>query len=441
MTGHRAFLERLYGVAIAAAHPRALVHAAIERLVERHPRARRVGVIALGKAGPAMTDAAVDRLATLGIPIVAGITVGAEDGSSPHLAMTRLTGDHPLPGPRSLEASDALERTIRDIRDAADVAIVLVSGGTTSLLAAPVEGVTRDDLAALYDALLRSGWDIAAMNDLRKRFLRWGAGRLAAALAPVPIQLALLSDVVGDDPRTIASGPCTPDVLDAAEVRRRLDALATLDAATRWALGAHLQRVAQGHLPETPKPDHPAFHSVSPPVVHGNATALAAATQCARSAGWPVVPASEPLRGEARTRGAEIGALLLSRLADRPLCIIHGGETTVTISTMAAGPGGRCQELALAAAQIISAADMGASSISLLAAGTDGRDGPTDAAGAIVDALSWTRIRDGGVDPAHALATHDSQRALALADALLPARVTGTNVMDIVVGLVGEPVS
>ncbi len=437
MTVHRELLERLYDVAVAAAHPRALVHDAIDRLREVHPDARRVGIISLGKAAPAMTVVAVERLAHVGATIVGGITVGAEEGQAAHRELTRLAGDHPSPGGRSHRAATALESTVGRIVAEADVALVLVSGGATSLVGAPVEGVTHEELAALYDALLRSGWDIAAMNDVRKRFLRWGAGRLAMALAPIRVQLALLSDVIGDDPRTIASGPCTPDPLTAADIAHRIDALATLDSATRTALTDGLRRVARGTRPESPKPGHAAFRTVSPPIIHGNATALEAVAAFAHAAGWPVMRSTEPMQGEAREIGAAIATSLLAAADRGPVCVIHGGETTVTIAS-AAPTGGRCQELALAAAQVLAGAGTRASPVALLAAGTDGRDGPTDAAGAIVDGDSWRRIRDAGIEPEIALAAHASNRALSAAGALLPRRTTGTNVMDIVIGLAGR---
>ena len=438
MTSHRALLEEIYDVAIAAAHPRVLVEQAVARLRGGQPQPRRIAIIAIGKAAPAMADAAVERLRLDDATIPGGIVIGSDDGPSPNPHMGRIAGDHPVPRARSLRAAYALDDVTRHARAGADAALVLISGGATSLVGAPVDGVAPEALAALFDSLLRSGWDIGAMNAVRKRFLRWGAGRLALALAPIPVHLAILSDVIGDDAGTIASGPCTPDPLPASDILRRLETLSVRDDVSKRSLAHYLERVMSGEFPETPKADHPAFSNVATPLIRGNATAVSAAAAHARAAGWTVVVSSSPLRGEARERGIEIAEALLAASARDSLCLIHSGETTVTMPADAAGEGGRCQELALAAAQVLDDAYARAPSIALLAVGTDGRDGSTDAAGAIIDRDSWRQARANGTPPERALSTHDSHRALDAAGALLSARFTGTNVMDIVVGLTGR---
>ena len=438
MTSHRALLEEIYDVAIAAAHPRGLVEETVTRLLDVHPPPRRIAIIAIGKAAPAMAEAAVERLTLNDATIAGGIVIGSDDGPSPDPRILRIAGDHPVPGARSLRAAAMLDDATRHARTEADAALVLVSGGATSIVGAPVDGVTPETLTALFDSLLRSGWDIGAMNAVRKRFLRWGAGRLALALAPIPVHPANLSDVIGDDAGTIASGPCTPDPLTASDILRRLEELSVRDSLTKRSLTDHLERVVSGDISETPKPGHPAFSNVATPLIHGNTTAVSAAAAHARAAGWTVVISRSPLRGEATERGVEIAAALLAASARDSLCLIHSGETTVTMFADAAGEGGRCQELALAAARVLDGAYVSAPSIALLAAGTDGRDGSTDAAGAIIDRDTWRHARANGTAPERALATHDSHRALDAAGALLPARFTGTNVMDIVVGLVGD---
>jgi glycerate 2-kinase len=457
---HRAFLETLYDVAVEAAHPRALVAEAVARLRDL-PDARRVAILAIGKAAPAMAEEAVTRLGERCLVITGGIIAGSADGESPHPDIVRVTGDHPLPGQRSVLASRALGTAVDRARTTSDAALVFISGGATSLIAEPIDGISLDSLIALYRTLLRTGWDIGAMNAVRKRFLRWGAGRLATAIAPLPIRLALLSDVIGDDPSTIASGPCSGDSLTAADVRERLDTLADLPSEVREELYDHLALVVSARLPETPKPNDPAFDGVSPPIVYGNGSALHAVAEHARARGWRVDLHREPLQGEAAARGAEIARALVAS-ANGALCVIHGGEPTVSVAGQTSGTGGRAQELALAAARVLHGArqQLGRSDraaagdperpidqdappvnrpITILAAGTDGRDGPTDAAGAVVDTSTWQRVRDHGVSPDEALSSHDSYAALAAASALLPRRVTGTNVMDIVVGLVGMP--
>jgi glycerate 2-kinase len=435
MSAHRQFLEQLYDVAVSAAHPRALVENAIASLLDAAEGPHRVALIAIGKAAPTMAAAAVAALDRSAAIITHGMSVGADEGASPHAAIRRVAGDHPGPGPRSFAAAEMLDVATGVACERSDAALVLISGGATSLVAAPVAGVSTNTLIALNDALLRSGWDITAMNAVRKRFLRWGAGRLAMALAPLRVHLAMLSDVVGDDPGTIASGPCSPDPNRATEILDRLPALRSLSSAAEAELREYIARVGRGDARETPKPGDPAFDHVTAPIARGNRAALRAVADHAQREGWTVHVARDPLTGDARERGMDIARTLLAAPAHARHCIIHGGETTVTLAPHHHGLGGRCQELALAAAQILAHESGGAASIALLAAGTDGRDGPSDAAGAIIDRDSWHRSASNGGAPQEALATHDSHRALAAAGALLPARVTGTNVMDIVVGL------
>ena len=387
-----------------------------------------------------MASVAVDVARERGTAIAGGVVVGADASDRPHPAIRCVVGDHPIPGARSIAAARAIADSASAVGDA-DLVLVLISGGATSLAAAPVDGLDDGVLPPLFDALLRSGWDIGAMNAVRKRFLRWGAGRLASALSPAAVQPAVLSDVIGDDPAFIASGPCAPDPLTARDVRARLETLAeAMPRPTFDALVGYLDAVTDGRLPETPKADHRSFESVRQPVVHGNAVALQAAVTRASQFGWRVIVARRPLAGDAAMRGGQLAAALLAGVSatghERPMCLIHGGETTVTLGTTARGRGGRCQELALAAARTFDASYERAQSVTLLAAGTDGRDGPTDAAGAVVDRDSWRRARAAGRDPAADLMAHDSYSALDAAGALLRTGRTGTNVMDVVVGLV-----
>jgi glycerate 2-kinase len=358
-----------------------------------------------------------------------------------------VVGDHPVPGPRSAAAAAAIGEIAARVR-ADDYVIVLVSGGGTSLAAAPapdVAGFGQDDLAELYAAVLASGADIVAMNAVRKRFARWSGGRLATALAPAHIQCLVVSDVLGDDVASISSGPCAPDPVTAT---------ALLAALQRTGLGArlpdaarrHLARAAAGEAPDTPKPSDRAFEHVTTRVIVSNGHALGAAADRVRAAGIDdVTVVGAPLTGEAAIAGVRLASDLIARRkrARGPRiarCVIWGGETTVTFAERA-GPsagvlGGRNQELALAAARSLSDAGEQGRDISILAAGTDGRDGPTDAAGAIVDGLTWPAVAAAGRDPAVDLAAHDAYRALDAAGALLRTGHSGTNVMDIVIGLV-----
>jgi hydroxypyruvate reductase len=335
-----------------------------------------------------------------------------------------------------------------------DVAIVLLSGGATSLIAAPLRGMSESDIGHLFELLLGSGLDIIAMNTVRKRFTRWGAGRLALALAPARTHALVISDVVGNDPEDIGSGPCTPDshtVREVIELLQRADLYTQLSPSMR----DYLTGVSRGVIPETPKASHPAFAHVRTRVIGANHLALDAAVARARELSVDAEPVRAPLRGDAARCGVAIAETLLQR-AERDLlgCVVWGGETTVQlgkpsppfahlavgnrlIDTRAmAATGGRCQELALAASKRLASGGAAARRITILAAGTDGRDGPTDAAGAFADAALWETMSRSGHDPEHALARHESYAALAAAGALLHRGLTGTNVMDVVIGVV-----
>ncbi len=315
-----------------------------------------------------------------------GLIVAAAPGAAPHHALALVTGDHPVPGPRSLAASRAIEATIARMPTDADVHVA-ISGGTTSLVAAPFEAVTLDAMHRAFTELLASGVSITEMNAARRKLTRWSDGRLATALAPRRTLVWLMSDVPGDDPRVIGSGPCTP-----------------------W--------------------DGSTLPGVSARLVASNAEALRAAAEAARHEGASVECVTPNLQGEARDAGRAIVRTVLDAGDDaRQRVWLWGGETTVTIRGDH-GRGGRSQELALAAAEMLCQAP---AHVTLLAAGTDGRDGPTDAAGAIVTPRTWSVITTAGIDPAESLASHDAYRALDSAGALLRTGPTGTNVMDLVI--------
>jgi glycerate 2-kinase len=395
----------------------------------------RVWIVALGKAAQPMAAAAVQALTDRGRAPAGGLVVASAAGPRPHASMPVLVGDHPEPGAGSLAAAEALARLVEQVAPK-DTVWVLLSGGTTSLIGAPQPGISGEELKALYTELLRSGLDITAMNRVRKRFTRWSAGRLARSLAPARVRCYIVSDVVGDDLASIGSGPCVPDVATAQEVRQALVAARLWDRLSP-SLRHHLDAVDRGDSSETPKPGDAAFERVVTKIVASNRLALDAAGRRARERGLVTEFLEAPLVGEAADAGARIARRLLGTGRDPDdatpaRCLIAGGETTVTFTGAQTGTGGRSQELALAAARALRGAPV---AVALLAAGTDGRDGPTDAAGAVVDTTTWDRIAAAGRDPQRDLENHDSYAALASADALLRTGQTGTNVMDIVLGI------
>ncbi len=433
--GARATLESLYGAAVRAVDPGPAVAAALAR-GPRPARGVPLWILALGKAAVPMAAAAARHARAQGLDLAGGLVVAPALAPAPDAALPVVAGDHPQPGAASLAAATLLGDVVARIPPGAEV-WVLLSGGTTSLVGAPLPGIAPAELHALYGLLLGSGLDIGAMNRVRKRFTRWGGGKLAAALAGAArIRQLVVSDVIGDDLPAIGSGPCVPDPATAREIHAELAAAGLWDRLP-VALRTHLAAVENGTAPETPKAGDPVFRTVETEIVASNALALEAAARHAAGLGLAVEIVRAPLLGEARTAGASVAATLRNN-SQAPgtqggarRCVIWGGETTVTLGEDP-GLGGRCQELALAAAATLA----GTAGITLLAAGTDGRDGPTDAAGAIVDGSTWQAISAAGRDPARDLARHDANPALAAAGALLAPGLTGTNVMDVVIGLV-----
>ncbi len=439
----RALALALYEAAVAAADPAQVVleglaaHAATLEPLAARPH----WIIAVGKAAPAMAGAARAWCAIERRHLAGGLVVGTDPAagalgtneSSIDDALTlataggvpldRLAGDHPVPGPRSLVAATALERLTQRVGPD-DVVLVLVSGGTSALIGAPIDGIRAVDLATLHTLLLGAGVPIGRINAVRKRFSRWGAGRLAIALRHARVVPILLADVPNEDPAMIGSGPVSPDPLTAGQVER---VLREAGIATRLPLSiaSTLGAMRADPARETPKPDDPAFIALAEPIVRGNALALAGAAAVARQRGWHVITEPAPLHGDAAAAGHVVAHR--ARRAAPGTVLLWGGETAVRLPDPH-GVGGRCQQLALAAAEEFAESSV---PVTLLAAGTDGRDGPTDAAGAVVDEgtpITPTALRD-------ALRRCDAHPVLAAAGALLPARATGTNVMDLVVAI------
>jgi len=497
----RALLTALYRAAVEGAAPFPRTRDALTAWIlanrDRIPRDARVHCIALGKAAPAMFSGAARALADEGIDIAGGVIVCAnrptgdasgDRGIPP--AVSLYVGDHPVPGPGSLEAGDAIDEAVLDV-DSGDIVVVLLSGGTTALAAAPVPALSQalgdaeraqNHIANLAETLLESGLAIHEMNAIRRRVLRWGAGRLAVALharGASAIPVFAISDVIGDDPATIGSGPCSADGLDAASFLALVDAHDVRGSLERG-MGEFLGILGAGAVPAVPAPDHPAFARVHYELVARNADAVGALAAAAHAAGIEeIVVEDHPLSGDAAGLGDALARRALAVVKSVPrrsrALYVAGGEPVVNLRATferawedgeahddaeAADPsgfreialggdviplqgvtddpmrGGRMQVLALTAALALEeAAAHGVRDvwrITVLAAGTDGRDGPTDAAGAIVDAGVPSRARRGGRNPERDAATGRSNYPLEAAGALLKHGPTGTNVMDVV---------
>jgi glycerate 2-kinase len=432
----RADADACFAAALAAVEPAALVRAHLARvdavLALRARSGERLAahagpvlVVGAGKAALAMARA----VATLaGGAMRGGVVVVPHGGAGPCPGgVTVVTGAHPVPDAAGETACArllaAVERT-----DAHTLVVAVLSGGASALLVAPAEGITLADKQAVTRALLLGGADIRALNAVRKHCSRVKGGGIArAAVSTAGLWALVLSDVVGDDPATIASGPTVADPTTFADARAAL-VHARVPGEIPIAVRARLKRGAAGRIPETPKPGDPALANARTLVVGGNRDAVAGAVDAARGLGYETEVLPDPLAGDAAEMGRTLAARLRGARRDRPVAVVGGGETTVQVRP--GGQGGRCQHLALAAALVL-AGEPGL----VLAAGTDGVDGPTDAAGAVVDGGTVARATAAGIDPSRALAASDSHRALDAAGDLLRTGPTGTNVADVVVAL------
>ena len=365
----------------------------------------------------------------LGDALSASLCVDVSD-RIPLARTRRLIAGHPVPDEAGRRAADEVEALARGL-GADDLLVLLISGGASALLPAPVEGLTLDDKARTTSVLLRAGAAIGELNAVRKHLSRLKGGGLARAAAPARIACLALSDVVGDDPSTIASGPAAPDpttyataleVLDRKRVREMVPA----------AVRRHLEAGAQGERPETPKPGDPLFRRVAFSVVGSNRLSLAAAAVEARRQGMRPLVLTTRLEGEAREVARALVAVLREcveegRPAAPPACLLAGGETTVTVT--GAGRGGRNQELVVAAAEPL--ADFPVPGL-VASLATDGIDGDSDAAGGVADSSTLARAEALGLAPPSAfLAENDSRSFLGPLGDLLVTGPTGTNVMDL----------
>jgi len=413
----RRFLTSLFEAAVNAADPEAAIRA---HLPER-PKGRTI-VVGAGKAASQMA-AAFERLWNGRLEG----TVVARHGpieACEHIEV--LQSAHPVPDKAGVVASSALLERVRGLTED-DLVVALISGGGSALLPAPPEGLTLEDEIAVNRALLASGAPISAMNVVRKHVSRIKGGRLALAASPARVVSLVVSDVPGDNPALVASGPTVPDRSTLEEAR---------EIVARY--GMNLPERVMAHLASdagrAPSPDDPAFATNQVHVIASAGVSLEAAAARARAAGIEAVILSDAIEGEARDVG-RMHAALAREVAARnrpfvkPVVLLSGGETTVTITGDAYGKGGRNSELLLSLALDIDGIASTAS-IDALAADTDGIDGSEDNAGAFADGASIARMRKAGLDPRAHLARHDAWTAFAASGDLFVPGPTGTNVND-----------
>ncbi|WP_165176997.1 DUF4147 domain-containing protein [Desulfovibrio sp. ZJ369] len=395
---------------------------------------RRISVIGAGKGVAPMALALEDML---GGRLDAGFIVVKYDHGLPLKRITQAEAAHPVPNAAGVEASRRLLEMARKAGER-DLLICLLTGGASALTPAPAPGLSLEDVQRVTDLLLRCGATIQELNAVRKHLSVFGGGQLARAAAPAAMLSVIVSDVVGDPLDVIASGPTAPDVTsfeDCVKILARHDLTERLPLAVRQRLANGLA----GRVEETPKPGDPLFSRVQNILSATNRQALDAAARAAERLGCTPCILTDRLTGEARHKAAELVEEALRRASalrpgDKPLCLLAGGETTVTIRGR--GKGGRNQEMALAAALALE----NTPHVCGLFAGTDGTDGPTEAAGGFAFADSVARM--GGRRQALALlADNNSNAALARSRDLLITGPTRTNVMDLAVLLVERPYS
>lgn len=375
-------------------------------------------VLGCGKAGASMARALEDLL---GDRVRGGFVVVKDGYAMPTRRIRVVEAGHPVPDARGITASRQLLAAAGAAGER-DLVIFLVSGGGSALTPAPAPPITLDEKQAMTRALLGAGASIGELNAVRKHLSLLKGGQLARAAAPARVLTLALSDVIGDPLDVIASGPTAPD---ASTFAGALDVLArrgVRDVAPP-SIVARLQAGVRGEIAETPKARDPIFERVTNLVIGNNALVVDAAVARARAVGYEPIVLTRTLEGEAR----EAAGSLVAHARTLPVrsCLVAAGETTVTVRGR--GRGGRCQEFALAAAREIEGRD----DIVVLAAGTDGTDGPTDAAGALVDGGTVKRIAAAGGDVGVALDDNDAYRALGLAGDLIVTGPTNTNLLDL----------
>lgn len=429
-------VTRILSAALSAVEPAAAVQRFLKRdgmilrVGEQHydlTQYQRVFVVGAGKAGTPMAHAVAD---VLGDDLYDGCVVVKEGHAATTTSdqLTIIEAGHPVPDARGVAGGQRVAELLAQTNEQ-DLIITVLSGGGSALLTLPVDGVSLADLQSLTSTLLSCGASIDEINTLRKHLDQVKGGGLAQLARPSTLITLILSDVVGNPLNVIASGPTVPDPTTFA------DALAIIE---RYAVANHvppsimeyLQRGLAGEFPETLKPDDAHSINVQNVLIGSNELAAESALMAAQTEGFHTMLLTTFLQGEAREIGRALAAIgrelaATGRPLARPACVVVGGETTVTLR--GSGRGGRNQELALASVADLSGLD----GIALITLATDGGDGPTDAAGAVVTGTTLQRAQEMNLDPADYLARNDAYPFFAsLGDLLLPGP-TYTNVNDL----------
>ncbi len=434
--------EAAFTAGVAAADPKRAVEAALGveegRLwLRRCDGSRRmadwrnVRLVAFGKAASSMAEAAC---ALIPEQLIAqpGIVVTNYENFRQLEGCETIAAGHPLPDENGVRGGQSILAAAENA-DEGDLFLVLISGGGSALIPGPAEGLDLESKIKTTETLLACGADINQVNTVRKHLSRIKGGRLARSAVPADLHALILSDVLGDDLSAIASGPTVPDRTTFADSRDILQQCGAWEDLTH-AVRKHIEDGVAGRVAETPKPGDPAFGTAEATLIGSNTVSLEAMEGAARDQGYHLERWCDCLKGEARAEAQKWVLTLADRLrsSSLPLAMSAGGETTVTLT--GSGLGGRNQECALAFALAAEQNHLPERWV-FLSGGTDGRDGPTDAAGGVVHPWTLRDMRRDGIDPEIALMNNDSYPALKSAGALLMTGATGTNVADLQIAL------
>ena len=409
MAGLRERTKELFQLACQAADPALALRAALSEGPLPHPDPGGAYiVVSIGKAALPMAE---ELLRHLGDDTYDALVITNYENARDLPGATVMAAGHPVPDANGAKAAEEVIRRLAKTTEA-DRVVALISGGGSALLPAPVEGLTLADKAEVNRLLLAHGFEITEINLIRQQLSRLKGGGFLRHAAPAPVAAYILSDVIGDDLRVIASGPTVAPIATAAEAKALL---------TERNIWNRLPAPVRTHL-DTAKTQPPLPHAKNT-LIGSNRKSLDAVAQ---AAGGDAQIVSDSLVGDVDEAAKAVIEAANAAPKNHPACLIFGGETTVTLTGK--GLGGRNQELSLRVA--LAMPDLGRDWL-FLSGGTDGRDGPTDAAGGIVDAGTVGRIRAAGQDPGALLANNDSHAALKAAGDLLITGATGTNVADV----------
>ncbi len=433
--------ETIYRRAIEAVNPKTAIRSHVELRGQKLvcdgkilnlDEFKHIYLVGAGKAGAAMAAAMEDLL---GARLTAGLVVVKYGHLAPVKKTAIIEAGHPLPDHNGVEGARKLAALVEQAGED-DLVICLISGGGSALLPLPAAGLTLEEKQQTTQALLSCGADITEINAIRKHLSRLKGGQLARLAAPAATISLILSDVIGDPLDSIASGPTVGDPTTFEQCLNIIDKYQLVETLPP-AIMDHLRQGASGSIAETPKPGDPLFSRVGNHIIASNRQAVEAAADKARELGYHPLILSTFIEGETREI-ARMHAAIAREIhhsgnpLPSPACVISGGETTVTIT--GSGLGGRNQEFALAAAFDLA----GLADTVILSIGTDGTDGPTDAAGAIVDGQTIERARTLGLDPRTYLDNNDAYHFFSPLNDLLITGPTNTKVMDIRLILTGK---